>query len=308
MSPGQDIPPEICYSILEYLLFEELAAVYAALPGVWRECAYTSATDSICSYLSNGLPGATCVFSTTGLNLHKTLPHSTRFKYRNPDWIPDFHFGTTGLSIDGNSLQMTTTLPKEDQSQPYQYPIPLSCRGLFEGNGKNEPYEMKRICLSLQAPDNLEAMGGLYLVYSIANIPTSEPRVDDHVEGVHRSTTISHYLQLDQLAVSPHGCLEYALMHSVPGYIDWASLPIEWGYILGTTIFASISFDIRDTKDDPILRSIQRSQPFSEWVMNDFKLAWSLSPELALSFQTRLKHQVGKTQISVPGLLEEEEE
>jgi hypothetical protein len=150
-------------------------------------------------------------------------------------------------------------------------------------------------------------MGRLYLIYSIADIPTSEPRVDNHVEDVHHSTTISHYLQLDQLVVSSYGCMEYDLLHSDRGRFDWASLPIEWGCILGTTIFASISFDIKYIQG--IFVSQFRGNRPCEWLMRDFKVAWSLSPELALSFQRRLMNKDGNlAPLCMVCSFEEEEE
>ena len=263
------------------LQFRDLAAAYAALPYTWRVSASRIATLLICAYLSNGYPHASCAFGGTGSHdWFNQLPHTTRFKYRDLSWFPYLRECPTTVSIDGNSMLMTIT-PTSEQLHD------VSSRREFVGNGKGEPFEIKRITVWLDPPKGHEATGSLYLMYSIADIPTSNPRADIIVNNNHLSTTISHYLQLDEVFISPHLRPDQVLLRRYDGnaYTN-ALLPIEWGCMLGTTIFAKIEFDIRHTgrhihpRQNPPLKIVT-------WVTREFSVTWSLSSDLALALQTR---------------------
>jgi hypothetical protein len=171
----------------------------------------------------------------------------------------------------------------------------VSSRREFVGNGKGEPFEIKRITVWLDPPKGHEATGRLYLIYSIADIPTSNLRTDNIVDNNHLSTTFSHYLQLDEVFISPHLQPAEVLSRRHDGNTyTGALLPVEWGCMLGTTILAKIEFDMRHTG-----RYIHQQNPSLKivtWVTREFSVTWSLSSDLALALQTHkrdnTKHQI----------------
>src|SRR5437762_11844230 len=85
-------------------------------------------------------------------------------------------------------------------------------------------------------------------MYTIADIPTSHPSTDIIVNNNHLSTTISHYLQLDEIFISPRLRPDQVLLsrHAGDAYTG-ALLAIECGCMLGTTLLPKIQFDIRQT-------------------------------------------------------------
>jgi hypothetical protein len=285
MSTLQSLPPEVCYIILENLQFRDLATAYAALPYTWRVTASRIAILWICAYLSNGYPHTACAFGSTGSHdWFNQLPHTTRFKYKDLSWSPHLGECPRTISIDGNSMSMMIT-PTSEQLQD------VSSLWEFVGNGKGEPFEIKRITVWLDPPKGHEATGFVYLKYSIAGTPTSNPRIDNIVNNKHVSTKISNYLQLDEIFVSPLRPTQILLMNYA--YKD-SLLPIEWGCLLGTTIFAKIEFDIRHTDGYPRLR---QNLPSVTWVTREFSVTWSLSSDLALALQTRKRDDNRKHQI-----------